>query len=427
MTFRNTTRAAIVAITVAVFSLTGSALAGAIYLTEVGTPSSLGTAGAGNVTEHRAPAAAWTNPAGMMGIDRSVVFFGGQVAIPKVEFETSFAEDADGPIAGNDGGNAGAVAVIPSFFWVKPLSDDWRFGLAVTAPFGGGLDYSNNFYGRYHIQMVSLTGVALTPSLARRITDRVSIGGGVSIASSMLEMDIMLKREDPAGDPLPDGEVKIRDADDLGFQPFVGLQWQYSDNGRFGVVYRGEMDVELEGDVKIDGLPLPIKTDVELDWDNPQMLEVGIRQQVSDRWTIVANADWEDWSAFSKNVLTVSGPSDNPVVVPIDRNWDDTYKVGIGAARFMGDGDTALFFGAAYDTSPVEDEDRTMDFPVDEQLRLSCSFGRDRGDKLSWALGGTAMWLGDGKVDQTSQGVRLVGDFDKNWSFFVGGTLRKVF
>jgi hypothetical protein len=32
--------------------------------------------------------------------------------------------------------------------------------------------------------------------------------------------------------------------------------------------------------------------------------------------------------------------------------------------------------------------------------------------------------MGDGKIDQTSQDVRLIGEFDSNWIFFVGGTLR---
>ncbi len=41
-------------------------------------------------------------------------------------------------------------------------------------------------------------------------------------------------------------------------------------------------------------------------------------------------------------------------------------------------------------------------------------------------MAGTALWLGDGKLDQIAQGERVAGEFDSNWIFFLGGTLRWV-
>ena len=35
--------------------------------------------------------------------------------------------------------------------------------------------------------------------------------------------------------------------------------------------------------------------------------------------------------------------------------------------------------------------------------------------------------VGDADIDQTSQGVRVAGDFDSNWILFLGGTLRYQF
>ncbi len=190
------------------------------------------------------------------------------------------------------------------------------------------------------------------------------------------------------------------------------------------------MDVELEGDVSITGLRSPLlppslENQLTFEWDNPQLIEVGIRQRLSDHWTLVANLDWEDWSAFSENTLTIqSGPAGNPIVAPIDRNWKDTYKFGIGAAHRKGK--QRFAFGIAYDTSPVDDEDRTIDLPSDEQFRMSFVWARDQEGRIDWAIAGTALWLGDGKLDQMAQDERVVGEFDSNWMFFLGGTLRWV-
>lgn len=404
-----------------------AAQAGGFYLTEIGTPSSLGTASAGNVTNNVGADASWTNPAGMAGLEDSTIFLGFQVLVPKIEFESSNAT-----AGGDDGGNAGAVAAIPSFFWVTPIADRWRFGLSLVAPFGGGFEFGDDFVGRYAVTELTLSGLSLSPAVSYEVNDKVSIGAGVSIIYSAFEMDIAVNNDllplAPPGSP--DGLASIDDADDIGFQGYLGLQWAYSDGGRFGVVYRSEMDVELEGDVSITGLRSPLlapsrENQLTFEWDNPQLIEVGIRQRLSDHWTLVANLDWEDWSAFAENTLTIqSGPAGNPIVAPIDRNWKDTYKFGIGAGHRKG---KQLFaFGIAYDTSPVDDEDRTMDLPSDEQFRMSFVWGRDQGGRVDWAVAGTALWLGDGKLDQEAQDEHFAGEFDSNWMLFLGGTLRWV-
>ena len=48
-------------------------------------------------------------------------------------------------------------------------------------------------------------------------------------------------------------------------------------------------------------------------------------------------------------------------------------------------------------------------------------------EELNFAFGGTLLYFGDGKVDQTAQGVRFKGEFDTNTALFLGGTLRYIF
>jgi len=173
-----------------VLTFTNAAHGAGFYSPSVGTPGSLGTAGVANPTNTRGADAAWTNPAGMTGIDQQHLIAGSQVIVPSVKFNAKSAENNAilprrlGPVSGDNGGNAAQIAPVPSFFYVRPLSDRLRFGLASTAPLGGGMDYGKDFVGRYAIQKVTLAGLALTPSLAYRFTDRLSIGAGVSVVYS---------------------------------------------------------------------------------------------------------------------------------------------------------------------------------------------------------------------------------------------------
>ena len=90
-------------------------------------------------------------------------------------------------------------------------------------------------------------------------------------------------------------------------------------------------------------------------------------------------------------------------------------------------GDHAYSVGFSYDSSPVSDGNRTFDIPLDEQVKFSAAMLRRGKGPLDYAFGATLIWGGDGKIDQTSQGVRAAGEFDKNWLLFLGGTLRYEF
>jgi len=385
-------------------------MAAGFYLTQVGTPMSIGTVGVANTVNTWGADAAWAQPAGMVNLkDDTVGVTGLTVLYPEMKFDSSVAD-----AGGSDGGNAGEAAIIPSQFMVKRLSDRTSVGLAITAPLGGAMDYGDNFVGRYGAQMVALQGLGISPSIGYKVNDQLAIGAGVTITYTLFDEDVAINLPGPA----PDGKVKMEDLDDWGYQPFLGLTYHFSDRVMLGVVYRAEMDVNLEGDVKFRGVPLP-GGDVKLDWDNPQWLEAALRFDLNNNYYVAANLGWQDWSKFSENELEVT-----PGVTVMDRDWKDTWRTGIAFGHMAGT--RGWSFGLSYDSSPVTDKNRTIDLPMDETLQAGASYFME-GKKFSYALGASLMYAGDGKVDQTAQNVRFKGEFDTNLIFSLGGTVRYTF
>jgi long-chain fatty acid transport protein len=391
---------------------TGQSMAAAFYLTQVGTPLSIGTVGVANTVNNWGADAAWAQPAGMVDLKEDTVNVTGLTLLyPEMEFDSSIAE-----AGGGDGGNAGDPAIIPSHFTVKKLSDRTSVGIAITAPMGGAMDYGDNFVGRYGAQKIALQGVGISPSVGYRVNDKLAIGAGVTITYTLFEEDVAINT------PGADGKVKMEDLDDWGYQPFLGLTYAFSDQVTLGVVYRAETDVDLEGDIKFRGVPLP-GGDVKLDWDNPQWLEAALRFDLNNDYYVATNLGWQDWSDFSQNDVTVYTDAFTTVSV-LDRDWKDTWRTGIAFGHFAGT--RGWFFGLSYDSSPVTDKNRTIDLPMDEQLQAGASYFVE-GKKLSYALGASVMYAGDGKVDQTAQGLRFKGEFDTNLVFSLGGTLHYTF
>jgi long-chain fatty acid transport protein len=415
----------------AMFPASSSAFAAGFYSPSIGTPGSLGTAGVANPTNTRGADASWTNPAGMTGIDSQHLLTGLQLVLPSVKFSAKSVQfnpvrtDLQGPVRGDNGGNAAEIAPIPSFFYVRPLSERLRFGFSSTAPLGGGVDYGSDFVGRYAIRDVTLAGLALTPSLAYRVSDKLSLGAGISLLYTTLDQSIAIRRGVP--DPAHDARVKFEDLDDWGVQAVLGLTYAFTDRLLLGIVYRSEADTDLEGDVKFEGLRNPqllaaLPSDVKISWTNPQWLEAGLRYRLDDKTQLYFNAGWQEWSKFSKNELSFR---DDRVVVS-DRNWDDTWHAGIAAVRVLSP-NSLVSIGLAYESSPVKDEYRTLDFPVDEQWKLSAAYGWKHSDNMSFSVGGTLSFVGDAALEQTAQRVTVRGDYDTNFLAVVGGTLRYDF
>lgn len=386
-------------------------MAAGFYLTQIGTPMSIGTVGVTNAVNTWGADAAWSQPAGMVNLkEDNVGVTGVSLLAPKVEFDSSVAE-----AGGSDGGNAGEIAVIPSQFLVTKVNDRTSVGLAITAPMGGAMDYGDDFVGRYGAQKVALQGLGISPSVGYKVNDQLAVGAGVSLIYTLFEEDVAINLPGPA----PDGKARLDDLDDWGYQPFLGLTYAISDRTTLGVVYRAEMDVELRGDLKFDGVPLP-NDRAKLQWDNPQWLEAALTIELEKNYFMAVNLGWQDWSAFSENKITVT-----PGVTVLDRDWKDTWRTGIAFGHF--DGSEGWSFGLIYDSSPVSDNDRTIDLPMDETWQAGASYFLNEDESLSYAFATSLMYLGDGKVDQTAQGVRFKGDFEENLILTLGATVRYNF
>ena len=386
------------------------------YISEIGTPGSLGTAGVANTTNTFSADASWTNPAGMTGVQQDEILAGFQLLAPKIEFDSSVAEKG-----GKDGGNAGNLAAIPSFFMVKKFSDRLSMGFSLVAPQGGAMNYGDDFVGRYAASRVSLAAIGASPSLGYKVNDRLSLGAGVSIIYTQFEQSIAINRG-----AMPDGKIRCDNMDDVGYQPFAGLTYYLSDRLMLGLVYRAEMDVNLEGDLNFRNLDnRPPANEIEIDWDNPQTLRAGLRYELYPGRKLVFSANWEDWSIFSENQLAFSGGAVNPTAV-LDRKFKDTWSAGVAIVD-MSKKTRGYSLGFAYDSSPVSDNNRTIDLPFDETYKLSAAYAWTGKKDLDFGVGATLLYFGKGETDQTAQGVRFKGDFDTNMALFLGGTLRYLF
>jgi long-subunit fatty acid transport protein len=152
-----------------------SAHAGALWLYEEATPD-MGVAGAGRQAAAMDASTASGNPAGMTRLDRSQMAGGLLGFFPDTKFKVQETSETGGGV-----GNAGEIAPAATFYYVHSLKPDLKLGLGFGSYMGAGLDYGDNWAGRYYAEKVKLTTVAVNPTVGYRVSPWLSLGGGVNI------------------------------------------------------------------------------------------------------------------------------------------------------------------------------------------------------------------------------------------------------
>jgi long-chain fatty acid transport protein len=388
------TRNIIVASVIALLWSSGIfAQAGGLTLPEQGGPIS-GTSQAGQAAVARDASTAWLNPAGLTRLNETQLLAGAQILNLSLEFDP----DSRTTTTGSDGGDAGDTFFSGSFYLAVPVHERVTLGASLTAPYGLPLDYKSDWVGRSYGTELELITINIEPSLGFKVNDKLSVGVGIDFQYADLEQKLIV--------PIGPTELKAKiDGDNWEVGASLGLLLELSESTRFGLTYRTEMDHDLDGDFNTIGT---LKTSTNL--TIPQSITFSAYHELDDRWALMADAGWTDWSAFDKTTINInSGPI--PIEADIPRDWKDTWNAGFGA-HYQWRPDWLFMAGVAYVSSAVDDGDRTPDIPVDEQWRLSMGVENEVSGKFRWGVVYTYVDLGDNKLDATNSAGRVAGDYD---------------
>ena len=383
----------------AVFLLLPSlASASGLWLYEVGAPDT-GMAAAGRAALASDASTVGTNPAGMVRLERSELLVGFAGLDVNAEFDISSTTND-----GGDGGNAGGFVPVGSLSYAHKLSPDLSVGIAAASYFGLGLDYDDDWAGRYHCQEAELLMFGINPAIAYRINDKFSIGAGFSIAYGKLYQEIAVNNLFGR----PDGQIKL-DEDDIAFGFNLGLLYEPIPGTRLGLTYRSEVDLEFKDNASSKGVLPPLDRltgkKIDLEMTIPQAVMFSVYHQLTDKLALTTNLGWQEQSEFGKQEFTIRDVDSTSLTV--DKDYDDTWHYALGAQYRVAE-PWLLSCGFAYDTSPVDDKTQNSpDLAFDSQYRYACGLQYDWSKDLTVGLAYEYLDLGEGKTEASGT---LAGD-----------------
>jgi len=397
-----------------VFLFSTSAWGGGTWLYEAGTPD-VGTANAGRAAHAKDASTAGGNPAGMTRLDRSQLLTAIQPLLVRVKFNV----DKGTTHSGGGGGDAGDLVPTAGIFYVHNVTQNLKLGITAASYFGLGLDYGNNWAGRYYVQDVELLTFAINPVVAYRITDWLSVGGGFSIVKSNLLQRVGINNLLPF---LSDGQLKVED-DDLGYGGNLGILVEPREGTRFGLTYRSEVELDfkdvasrrgtgplLNAATRLSGLA---GSRADMKMIIPQEVMFSGYHDLTDRLAIMGNVGWQENSEFGKTNVSISSTISRSLTA--DRNFDDSWHFAIGC-QYRIAAPWLYSLGLAYDTSVVDRADRTPDAPFDRQLRYGTGIQYDWNEDVTLGFAYEYIDAGDAAINHYKGPLagRLVGDYKTN-------------
>ncbi|HGF7175889.1 TPA: outer membrane protein transport protein [Vibrio cholerae] len=360
----------------------------------------LGRAYAGEAAMADNASAQWRNPAMLTYLEGTQVSAGAIYVNPNVDVEgtVNHAQLGKTHASSNDFAHD---AVIPNFYLSHQLNEQVALGFALGTNYGMETDLGTEFAASHFGNQASVISKEANLNIAYQILPQLSIGGGVRYVMGEGHFGATAPAKNLIRHPvtnnvmtLPKGTtLKYMEGEDNSWGWQVGSAWQINQDHRLGFAYKSEVVMDFEGHAEgvSYGSYKPGMMSVTL----PATAELASFHQLNDQWAIHASINWTDWSSFKE--LTAVFPEKSDLIK--SENWEDNYRFALGTT-YQYDAKLALRAGVAYDTSAVDDKNRTATIPETDRTWVSVGGSYIATPQLTLDAGFTYIFAKDATINE---------------------------
>lgn len=257
---------------------------------------------------------------------------------------------------------------MPGLFYSYTAQDcPFSFGVGYYLPFGLSLEWPEDGPFRTTTTSGELQYHTLNPVAAWKLTKTLSIAAGPTFNYASAD----LRR----GITAPGDEFKFTGSDfDVGVT--AGLLWQPTTKHSFGVSYRSETTMRLEGKSRVLPYPIPLQ-DASARLPFPQVIVGGYSYRPSPLWNLEVDLDWTDWNRVNTPVLKQASGN-----VSLPLRWESSFSVEAGVTRYFENG-LHVSGGYVYLQNSVPEKSFTPLVPDQDLHVFSAGVGGQR-ERLTW-------------------------------------------
>lgn len=324
--------------------------ASALYFYEIATEDTA-LAGAGQAARAQDASTIVTNPAGMTHLPDHMFTGGLQAMDGDISYQL---DDDSGRQSPGD-----ILRFIPngSAFYSQRLNDDFYAGIGMYGNYGLGIDFGN-WAGDRLIKKSTMVAMTLSPSLAYKLNDRVSVGGSVNVNYGFLSLTRNV-----------DGNDEKEKDHDWALSYRLGLLMDLTDNTRAGIAWtsKTEYDFNIDGKARFPNLAnieydLPISAQVNA----PQQIMLSLVHDLNKQWSVMGDLGWQDWSQFGSPQIAVAGRDSDKT-----NRLKDAWHAALGV-QYRPTEQWRLNAGVAFDSTIYQSQsDVSLSVPTGDEWRFA--------------------------------------------------------
>jgi long-chain fatty acid transport protein len=327
------------------------------------------------------------NPANLSDVQRIALEAVGTGIFPEVDVKL----DPQPPLgfAGSNEGNIAQNTFVPAGYAAHRLNHRIVLGVGINSPFGlatkydgGSILYQTGIAGKSEVLSLNVN-----PAMSVELTDWLAVALGAQIQY----FDARLTRQ--ALGPLGTSTL---DGDDVGFGLTAGIKITPVPGTEIGLGYRSFIEHELDGKLETGNAG-----NFHVKYDNvnlPDVVTLGIRQRIAERFRIMAGAEWSNWSRF--DTVKVKG---GPAPIDLDFHYDDGWFFSVGGELDVTQRVTVRS-GVGYEWGPIDDNVRTYRVPDSDRLHLSGGVSYRLDERFSFDVGYSFVVLEDASLRAANAG-----------------------
>jgi long-chain fatty acid transport protein len=284
--------------------------------------------------------------------------------------------------------------IIPNAYLTTQLGERYWFGMGLYSRTGLGTEYDDdeNWFGRYNSMYAGIKQISLTPNLAIKLTDSLSMGVGLEVAYIEVNLQTMIDAADPknpgTGGGFFDVKQKLKGGDP-GYGFNLALHYKPIDWLSFGASYRSKIEVTMKGDADFSNIgSLAVAGDAAKTLGQaygdsfkateplPAMLSLGVMVKPLDKLSVSFDLLRTYWSAYNELKIEMTNsvlPSPADTIVK-KKNWKDVNRYQIGLEYALYDW-MDLRLGYVYDESPVDPDHAEYQIPSNDRQIYSIGSG----------------------------------------------------
>jgi long-chain fatty acid transport protein len=330
------------------------------------------------------PSAIFHNPAGIAFLKGTQISVGGTFIVPKGSLSLENWPDP----AYRSIKMADKTFFPPNFYLTHTFNGKWAAVIGVFAPYGLGTKWPDpkNFPLRYIGTSNDMVTIFVNPTVAYKISEKFSIGAGVSYIHSTLSLELtrLVSIDHPLYGHLWAGDVyaKVDGAkgDAVGFN--AGLLYKEK-SFSLGFNWRSGFKIKYKGDLTLDPVNVPAafkafvptEGEVATTFNFPNILGVGAAFNLTEKITCSADLHYYTWSTYKNYVIDI-----NYTGVPgtesetVTEEWKDSIILR-GGVQYQLNDSLALRLGILWDQSPQPAKSADPNLPDANRIALTGGFG----------------------------------------------------